>query len=354
EPFPEYYQSCETGDAQVDETLEKAYRFAISKVCEEVIRFRDLDTSVTSPLPFSMESTDTIAATAATAATAVTAPNAAIGGESPAPITAAIDANDDAAIGRETSIARPDRRAPEDVRQEVLKEMRDMLRSKKLKPDTRQRFTAMCNLIIRMEFLLFRQHQTPVDPVDLLSTDEAEEVLWTIAELVKYVTIIDNILGQELAWAQRVHYSVAYIASETHHNIVLRFKNMSEVIISHLKKPRPSEHQLLVLFLDFFDCFLYTDFISSHPRPFDLEAYWDPTRAQLNSQLVQAWHTINHGIENYDAIIRANADIKKTYVAPAFREIEEAPRIWREALISHYVDEEHKRMAQAAQGKENR
>ncbi|PWY90640.1 hypothetical protein BO70DRAFT_277543, partial [Aspergillus heteromorphus CBS 117.55] len=344
EPFPEYWQSCETQDAHVDEQLEQAYRYAISKVCEEVIRFRDLDASVTSPLPFAMDSLNPSPSTPATTDGNVDSNNRDT--DTPVPPTTQPEAPMPQPQLFDVPAAYPthERECSEEWKQETLADVKRLILSDKLKTDTKRRFIAMCNLILRIEYLLFRRHPVPVDPVTSLSTEEVEEVFYHATELIKYVTIIDNILTQEYAWAQRVQYSVAFIASDTRFNVVMRFKNMSEVIIRHLKKPRPTEQQLLTLVLDFYDTFMYRDYLKTHPKPVEIEAYWDPTREQLTAYLAQIWNTINHSIEMYDAIVQVNSDLKETYVGPAFRDMEEAPRIWRDVLVGHYLEQERARL----------
>lgn len=226
EPFPEYYKSCETQEAHADKQVEKAYEIAISKVCEEVIRFREVSSDVTSPPPFTMEDVANYPSFKGKQGCATRS-------DSPVPPSFHMDSEVSAPQLSEHSDAepRPGLAIPEERKKDVLEEIRIMVNSDRMKPATKRRFVAMCNIILRIEYLLFRRHQTPVDPVSFLTGEEVEEVMYLAGEIIKYLTIIDNILLQELDYAQRVQHSIKYIAEDTSYNVVTRFKNMAEIII---------------------------------------------------------------------------------------------------------------------------
>ncbi|PYI09877.1 hypothetical protein BO78DRAFT_286929, partial [Aspergillus sclerotiicarbonarius CBS 121057] len=343
EPFPEYYQSCETEEAHADKEVEKAYELAISKVCEEVIRFREIGSDVTSPPPFTMEDVNNSGFNGNE--------DGATRSDSPVPLSFHMDSEVTAPQLSEHSEAepRPGLAIPEDRKKDVLEEIRIMVNSDRMRLATKRRFVAMCNIILRIEYLLFRRHQSPVDPVSFLTGEEVEEVMYLAGEIMKYLTIIDNILLQELDYAQRVQHSIKYIADDTRYNVVTRFKNMAEVIINHLNKPRPSEQRLLTVFLDFFDSYIYTDFISIRHRQLRTEENWSPIRMQMTRRMVDIWDMINRAIENYDAIVKITMDIKHKYIEPHFNEMNEAPRIWRNAMIQHHIEIQRARMRQSAQ-----
>ncbi|OJJ72328.1 hypothetical protein ASPBRDRAFT_124486 [Aspergillus brasiliensis CBS 101740] len=329
EPFPEYYKSCETAEAHEDKQVEEAYNLAIAKVCEEVIRFRQIDSLATEPLSFTMDDGN---AGESTATSGAGIPNI----ESPV-IPASHLSSGSSIIEHSEAGAESHLLVPEERKKNALEEMRAMIGSDHMKPPTRTRFVAMCNIILRLEFLFFRRHITPVDPISALISDEVEEINYHIDELMKYLGTIDRILRQELTWARRVEHSVKYIAEDTQYDVVTRFKNMAQVIINHLNKPRPSERRLLTVFLNFYDAYLYTDIISDYNRQLPVEENWNPVRVELTHRFVGIWDIINRTIESYEAIIKVTMDIKGKYTEPCFREMQEAPEIWRTAMIEHHI-----------------
>ncbi|PWY96259.1 hypothetical protein BO94DRAFT_541096 [Aspergillus sclerotioniger CBS 115572] len=344
DPFPEYYASCETAEAHVDKEVERAYEIAISKVCEEVIRFREVSSDVTSPPPFTMEDVADHSSSKGNG-------NGPIRSDSPVPPSFHMDSEVTTPQLSEHSGAepRPGLAMPENRKKDVLEKIRIMVNSDRMKPATKRRFVAMCNIILRIEYLLFRRHQTPVDPVSFLTGEEVEEVMYLAGEIIKYLTIINNVLLQELDCAQHVQHSIKYIAEDKGYNVVTRFKSMAEVIINHLNKPRPSEQRLLAVFLDFFDSYIYTDFISIRHRQIRIEETWNPIRMQMTRLMVDIWDMINRAIENYDAIVKISMMIKREYIEPALNNMREAPSIWRDVMIQHHIEAQSARLRQSDQ-----
>ncbi|KAL7650188.1 hypothetical protein ACMYSQ_011990 [Aspergillus niger] len=347
EPFPEYYRSCETQEAHENKQIEEAYNLAIAKVCEDVIKFGQIDLRATAPLAFTMA--DDNKANASSAANEQDIPKI----ESPP--TPASYLSTEFSNTRHSGVGSDSfQLVPEERKKDALEQIRAMIASDHMKPSTRTRFVTMCNTILRLEFLLFRRHVTPVDPVLGLTSEEVEEVMYHLEDLRRTLGIIDRILQQELTWARRVELSVKYIAEDTQYNVVTRFRNMAEVIISHMNKPRPSERRLLAVFFDFFDAYLYTDFIRDYQRQLPVEENWNPVRVEMTRALIAVWDLINRAIESYDAIIKVTMDIKGKYTEPHFREMQEAPQIWINAMLEHHIEGERERQRQAAQRAEAR
>ncbi|GAA86078.1 similar to An07g02040 [Aspergillus luchuensis IFO 4308] len=368
ERFPEYYRSCENRDARQNRQVEESYKIAISKICDEVISFRQIDSLATAPLPFTMTGDeDTINASTLT--------NVSETPKIESPPTPASQLNTHHAGVGSDSIPL----VAEERKKSTIEHMRNMTSSEHMSLTTKTRFIDMSNTVLRLELLFFRRHATPMDPVLGLTKDEVKEVMHHLEELKKCIGIVDHILQQELTWARRVEYSVKQIAEDTQYNVVTRFRNMTELIlkyvlplshsltkakqkqtqltptlISHLNKPRPSERDLLTVFLDFFDAHIYTDFMNDYQRQLPVKENWNPVRVEMTRALIAVWDLINRAIESYDAIIRVTVDIKERYTEPHYREMQETPQAWRSAMLAHHIEGERERQRQAAQRAEAR
>ncbi|PYH67341.1 uncharacterized protein BO88DRAFT_465808 [Aspergillus vadensis CBS 113365] len=359
ERFPEYYRSCENRDAYRNKQIEDSYKLAVSKVCEEVINFRQIDSLATAPLSFTMAGEEETT-NASTMTNASETPKI----ESPPTPASQLSTNQHAGVGSDSIPL-----VPEERKKSTLEQMRAMTSSEHMSLTTKTRFIDMSNTVLRLELLLFRRHATPVDPVLGLTKDEVKEVMHHLEELKKCIGIVDHILQQELTWARRVEYSVKQIAEDTQYNVVTRFRNMTELILkqskakqtqltpthsSHLNKPRPSERDLLTVFLDFFDAYIYTDFMNDYQRQLPVKENWNPVRVEMTRALIAVWDLINRAIESYDAIIRVTVDIKERYTEPHYREMQETPQAWRSAMLAHHIEGERERQRQAAQRAEAR
>ncbi|GLB09554.1 hypothetical protein AtubIFM57258_005477 [Aspergillus tubingensis] len=348
ERFPEYDRSCENRDARQTRQIEESYKIAISKVCEEVINFRQIDSLATAPLSFTMAG-DEETTNASTMTNVSETPKI----ESPptlaSQLNTSVSNHQHAGVGSDSIPL-----VAEERKKSTLEQMRTMTSSEHMSLTTKTRFIDMSNTVLRLELLLFRRHATPVDPVLGLTKDEVKEVMHHLEELKKCISIVDHILQQELTWARRVEYSVKQIAEDTQYNVVTRFRNMTELILNHLNKPRPSERDLLTVFLDFFDAYIYTDFMNDYQRQLPVKENWNPVRVEMTRALIAVWDLINRAIESYDAIIRVTVDIKERYTEPHYREMQETPQAWRSAMLAHHINGERERQRQAAQRAEAR
>ncbi|RAH63085.1 hypothetical protein BO85DRAFT_494704 [Aspergillus piperis CBS 112811] len=343
ERFPEYYRSCENRDARQNRQIGESYKIAISKICDEVISFRQIDSLATAPLPFTMAGDeDTINAS--------TMNNVSETPKIESPPTPASQLNTPRAGVGSDSIPL----VAEERKKSTIEQMRNMTSSEHMSLTTKTRFIDMGNTVLRLELLFFRRHATPMDPVLGLTKDEVKEVMHRLEELKKCISIVDHILQQELTWARRVEYSVKQIAEDTQYNVVTRFRNMTELILNHLNKARPSERDLLTVFLDFFDAHIYTDFMNDYQRQLPVKENWNPVRVEMTRALIAVWDLINRAIESYDAIIRVTVDIKERYTEPHYREMQETPQAWRSAMLAHHIEGERERQRQVAQRAEAR
>lgn len=231
ERFPEYDRSCENRDARQNRQIEESYKLAISKLCDEVISFRQIDSLATAPLSFTMAGEEETT-NASTMTNVSETPKI----ESPPTLASQLNTgvsnNQHVGVGSDSVPL-----VAEERKKSTLEQMRTMTSSEHMSLTTKTRFIEMSNTVLRLELLLFRRHATPVDPVLGLTKDEIKEVMHHLEELKKCISIVDHILQQELTWARRVEYSVKQIAEDTQYNVVTRFRNMTELILKYVLTP---------------------------------------------------------------------------------------------------------------------
>lgn len=207
EPFPDYYESCENNPQIIDKEHEAAYNYAISKVVEEVIRFREVDSSITElpPLDVLTPRVTEYLNSLAEFEASTSEPNTS---------TATWEPSTETQLRKITTL--------QDIT--VLLERND------LKETTRQRFTALTNLIIRMEFLLFRQNG-PGPNQDELTLNDAD--LWELntmtKEMIKFLSTVENQLQSLVEDCVRVAYILCEVKGEPYVTAWTKYKQMSRV-----------------------------------------------------------------------------------------------------------------------------
>lgn len=213
EPFPDYYESCEKNPQLIDKEREEAYNYAISKVVEEVIRFREVDASITDlPSPDSQifGMTDYISGGQGAGSS---------GGNTPA------------------EEWRPASRS-EIHRVASFNDMTRILSRSDLKPNLRQRFIGITNMVVRMEHLLFRQHRSMPDDLILTNRD-----LWELnvmaTETVRYLSILGNKLQDLVDDAYRVAFILNEISKDKVSSLT-RYQRMAQVVMESVSSPTRS------------------------------------------------------------------------------------------------------------------
>ncbi|KAA8646903.1 hypothetical protein EYZ11_012616 [Aspergillus tanneri] len=376
EPFPDYYESCEGDAPLVDEAHEQAYIYAVSKLAEETIRFGEIASSDPSMTPFAARaaSPGNISTQPEQASTmdsfyprslpsrfpgdqgpqnnvmppfamqnfAPTYPcsnqpvqqgavymNAPIPQTGPAVVVQPGEVVPAAAIPAVSNEAIQRRRvAGEERKSAAIEEMRFLLSHEGIRVDLRKRFMDMSNMVLRMDWLLFGNLNAP-DSV-FLAAEVITEVQSIAAPLVHYLSFLDERLQVEVRDAELVKTSLANVARDQNMTPEVRFRNLTRIIIRHLRRPRPIEQRLLSVFLDFYDSHVYTDFLNIY----NYQALHDDAlfveRMELSRLLIAMWDVLNRTIENYNLVILINFDIKSQSVGPALAELDNPDQIWQE------------------------
>ncbi|KAL2014456.1 hypothetical protein VTN00DRAFT_1981 [Thermoascus crustaceus] len=318
EPFPDYYESCE-GDRStnpIDKKREAAYNYAISKVVEEVIRFRELDASIISLTSFTLNEPDDQNATCA----------------------ANVEKSDQAQQADAKDSETSSDTATKDDTCSIIKDLKDLLASPKLKLNVKKRFTAMVNMVLRMSILLFHPQGVTMEPKLFLGTREALEVKGLAAEILRYLAKIDQQLKGQVEDADRVAGILSNLAQDKTVSVYVTFRRMAYVVISrNLRKPRPLERRLLTLFLELYDAYVYNSFLQIRNRQIIVEDDPDVVRLELSRLLIALWDILNRVIENYEAYIAKMKDMKRRYFEPAMQQLQDSPEIWRECWMNYQL-----------------
>lgn len=201
EAFPDYYESCEMNTQLVDSAHEEAYNYAMSKVAEEVIRFREVDTGVTAlPSLSTFQAHDMVADE---------------------------DQGDSDEEDRETEIWGP---AAGDINKlTALEGLARLLIQPDLKPSTQKRFMSITNMAVRMEYLLFSQHGP--DTEMKLTERDVWELNVMASEMVRYLTSVDDKLRGLVDDAYRVVCVLSAAAKDRRTSAWLRYKRMALIVM---------------------------------------------------------------------------------------------------------------------------
>lgn len=228
EPFPDYFESCETGSPLVDPEREQAYNFAISKVVEEVIRFRDIDSRVTAFPNFPVENGS---------------PRTADNDENARNDN---DNNDSSNASNQNSPDSQEAQSPrglwnfptntglfvdcrESDKLHVIEEMRRIVTDPRLHPSVKVCFQDLTNLVIRMEVVLFRNENS--SPQEFLSAGDTYEVGLIATSIMRYLAVVDKRLNELLDVAPRVHFILGDVFRDHSVDAFIRYRRLVHVVL---------------------------------------------------------------------------------------------------------------------------
>lgn len=187
EPFPDYFE-CEQDKSHVDPQHEEAYKFAISKVVQEVIRFQEVDANILSLPPFMTET------------------------ETPTGTVESIDCQ------------------TADHKRKVLAEMKQLLSIPRLRSETRKRFIALTNMVLRLNHVLF--HRTDGNAKIFLDPDDTRDAKALSETILVYLAWIDNMLQEHVQAASQVAYILGQIVQENDVTVYVQYRRMAHVVVA--------------------------------------------------------------------------------------------------------------------------
>ena len=225
EPFPDYDESCEVYPPVDFIQHEQAYNYAISKVVEEVIRFREVDPCIANP---SFSSSDD---------------------EEPRPLLAPIE-EDEAEEQSTVEQHRSDVDEPqvpnepsssaspppgmyasreESDKMRVVDDMRRLLCSQYLGDGPRGVFHDFSYLIIRMGEILFRNKDS--SPLHFMSAGATYDIKMIASVVTRYLAVVDARLVELLDVGSRVQYILGEVSRDMSVNFFIRYRRMLHVIL---------------------------------------------------------------------------------------------------------------------------
>ncbi|OGM50688.1 hypothetical protein ABOM_000601 [Aspergillus bombycis] len=219
----------------------------------------------------------------------------------------------------------------------ILEEMRIILRADHMKEDIQRRFTVMTNIILRMEWILFRRDVKPdgTRAKEFLAAPVVGEVQELAIPMVQYIAWLDKKLESELSISQQVLHWIIQIAKDQDLNVYQRFRQTARVIIGSLRKPRLLEKHLLDVFQDLYDTYVYSDFLNIRNRQILREEGLHIERDNLARLLIAGWDVLSRAIENYNEIITINLDLKSRFVDPIMDRLPRSYEIWEGEWKEH-------------------
>ncbi|RAL08571.1 uncharacterized protein BO97DRAFT_460370 [Aspergillus homomorphus CBS 101889] len=325
EPFPEYFSSCEQEDSHVDDAQEEAYRYALSKVVEAVkagARSIKLDpTYMTARLlttEWELPSSDT--------------------GPETAPASPR-DETTEPQLDNYPSLALcAGLKVSEENKKNILEEMRILTNSASLSLPLRRRFITMCNEILRIHILLFRRATIPGHPIDTITTRQFHRAQQLSSKLVAHLSALDQLLQTQHEQCHSAQQRIMHISTDQAQTPIARFKTIATILINTLPPPRQTEQRLLLILLDLYDAYLYTDYHHLRQWPQMLTEGENPARLSLTNTFFRAWNLLTGAIERYQAIAAAHADLTHCFIRPGYSRLApEAPRIWFDLHLRRYV-----------------
>lgn len=212
EPFPDYYESCgqyDQGDGSVniiDKDHEAAYNYAISKVVEEVIRFKEIDASIISLASFTFNDNQ----------------NTSCAANKKTDKTQQSDMKD-----YETSSGKPSK----DDACNIINDLKELLANPQLKLNIKKRFIAMTNMVLRMNVLLFHPMAVTEGIRQFLVDSRISEVKVLAAEILQYLAKIDQQLKEQVEDADRVASILSNLAQDNTVSVYVVFRRMAYVVI---------------------------------------------------------------------------------------------------------------------------
>lgn len=228
EPFPDYFESCETDPPVENIQQEQAYNYAISKVVEEVIRFREVDTRIaTFPSFAPRRSFDSSQHTQLEAiAEDQEYEDNANDEQKPENSTRAHAPNEPHENRTLNTRLFIDNRESDKLR--VIEEMRSLLTNSNLRDHPKDCFYDLSNMVIRLEVVLFRSEN--VSPQEFLSAEDTYEIRLIASSITRYLSVVDNRLKDLLFVATRVHYILGDVFRDTSVNAFIRYRRIVHVV----------------------------------------------------------------------------------------------------------------------------
>ncbi|KAJ9312722.1 hypothetical protein DTO271D3_6956 [Paecilomyces variotii] len=335
EPFPDYDESCgqyDRGDIELLLNIkeqEEAYNRAISKVVEEVIRFREIDARIAT-----LSSSMYDATGASNEAQGYPFAVRHWGSQSPEAIdTTAAETveNNDETRG-------------------IVDEIRVSLANPDLKESTREYFIAMTDMVLHMNMLLFPTPAIPVYPTEHLTDLILVRATNIALHLTEYLLVMKKQLKGHIDNAKKVDRSLSRDMRDRSIQTHVAFRHVLHVVKKYLNPPDPLEKRLLSLFFELYDTYVYSAFLNMRPL-LQTEVELADEKRELSRVLVSLWDVINQDIEKYDEYDNRAKAIKCRYIDALGAKLKnESPEAWQKFCESQHKSRSREGLQEPAPG----
>ncbi|KAJ9270501.1 hypothetical protein DTO212C5_3290 [Paecilomyces variotii] len=335
EPFPDYDESCgqyDRGDIELLLNIkeqEEAYNRAISKVVEEVIRFREIDARIAT-----LSSSMYDATGASNEAQGYPFAVRHWGSQSPEAIdTTAAETveNNDEVRG-------------------IVDEIRVSLANPDLKESTREYFIAMTDMVLHMNMLLFPTPAIPVYPTEHLTDLILVRATNIALHLTEYLLVMKKQLKGHIDNAKKVDRSLSRDMRDRSIQTHVAFRHVLHVVKKYLNPPDPLEKRLLSLFFELYDTYVYSAFLNMRPL-LQTEVELADEKRELSRVLVSLWDVINQDIEKYDEYDNRAKAIKCRYIDALGAKLKnESPEAWQKFCESQRKSRSREGLQEPAPG----
>ncbi|KAL2811675.1 hypothetical protein BJX63DRAFT_433187 [Aspergillus granulosus] len=204
--------------------------------------------------------------------------------------------------------------------------------SKDIPTHFQKRFTALANMVIDMEFIFFREHHFPTEPLRFVTLEGLEKVRYYGTEMLRYLSRLGTTLNQSKITALSSQCLVSQVAARTELTALGRFQKMAEIF---LNKTRTFEQEFFELFSKFYNGFFFDDFHimynnylvkkpESEPVP--------PILVDVSYHLNSVYRILNRLLDDYRILKDANIDIGDKYLQPALEDLTRDPGIWEQCV----------------------
>ncbi|RWQ98173.1 hypothetical protein C8Q69DRAFT_457989 [Paecilomyces variotii] len=287
---------------------EEAYNRAISKVVEEVIRFREIDARIAT-----LSSSMYDATRASNEAQGYPFAVRHWGSQS----TEAIDTT--AAETVENN----------DETRGIVDEIRVSLANPDLKESTREYFIAMTDMVLHMNMLLFPTPAIPVYPTEHLTDLILVRATNIALHLTEYLLVMKKQLKGHIDNAKKVDRTLSRDMRDRSIQTHVAFRHVLHVVKKYLNPPDPLEKRLLSLFFELYDTYVYSAFLNMRPL-LQTEVELADEKRELSRVLVSLWDVINQDIEKYDEYDNRAKAIKCRYIDALGAKLKnESPEAWQ-------------------------
>ncbi|KAL2867186.1 uncharacterized protein BJX67DRAFT_107049 [Aspergillus lucknowensis] len=310
EPFPEYDASTARPPSVLYQAQVEAYEYALSKLAEDIARGRTIQD--TDPPAYTRDHQ-----------VANGTPTAAM---QDVPPCQELTHHDHYCHENETR------------KMNVRARINRMLTQESVSAGVRRQYTLLANMVIELEFILFREKNFPRSPLTLVTDYDLRKILKFGMEINRFFSHLACTVRQSKAFAQHSLRFVQQTERRTDLTVLERYRAMSKILITphmFLETERPFEQELVELFFQFYETFFFDDFhfmYNNHLAEHLANGAVAPKLIKVGSLLHTVNTTLYQLVDNYRVMRNINIDIGQRFIVPVLEQLSNIPGIWDQCL----------------------